>query len=340
MFLLSIFQHGDGTFAWDNLLILLIVFLAGYLLHRFNAKKTVNNKFASSIAAWESKYKSLENEFKSYKSNIAASDKHNEKLVIQLNGRVKALEGDIRALSDEKNKSHQQLILKDEELKKYSKQVAELDDNLKTLRDSKLKADAESSDKLNILEEELVKANVWEQRVKSAEEEAQKAKAAIGNAERKKLEAELRLKATTEYAGKVVPLENELKSVNEKYLVLENSINDKMSVLTEMETKIRDAEMQLQAKDKLITELQEKLSSTTALGSQLKITMAQLELQKENNNTLQKEFELKHNSSIALVNEIDYLKTAFKKLVSENELLKAQKTGVFTGADTKISSGI
>jgi hypothetical protein len=51
---------------------------------------------------------------------------------------------------------------------------------------------------------------VWERKVRAAEEEAQKAKAAVSQAERKKLDAELRLRTTAEYAGKLIPLEAEL----------------------------------------------------------------------------------------------------------------------------------
>jgi chromosome segregation ATPase len=328
MLLLNIFQHSDGSFAWENVFIILLALIAGYLLQRFNAKKISNNKYAASIAEWENKYKRLENEFKNYKSNISSADKQNEKSVLQLSGRVKSLEGDIRALSDEKNKSLQQLIVKEEEIKRYSKIVSDFEDNMKTIREDKLRAEAEWSDKLKTAKEELSRASIWEQRVKSAEEDAQKARSAIGNAERKKLEAELRLKTATEYAGKVVPLENELKLLRGKFEGQEADLNAKIIELGE-KLKANEAENaslknELSEKSKLATEATEKLSSSADNLSQLKTVMAQLELQKETNKTLQQEFEMKHASNISLIGEIEYLKNEMKKIAEENLALKSK----------------
>ena len=328
MLLLNIFQHSDGSFAWENVFIILLALIAGYLLQRFNAKKISNNKYAASIAEWENKYKRLENEFKNYKSNISSADKQNEKSVLQLSGRVKSLEGDIRALSDEKNKSLQQLIVKEEEIKRYSKIVSDFEDNMKTMREDKLRAEAEWSDKLKTAKEELSRASIWEQRVKSAEEDAQRARSAIGNAERKKLEAELRLKTATEYAGKVVPLENELKLLRGKFEGQEADLNAKIIELGE-KLKANEAENaslknELSEKSKLATEATEKLSSSADNLSQLKTVMAQLELQKETNKTLQQEFEMKHASNISLIGEIEYLKNEMKKIAEENLALKSK----------------
>jgi len=328
MLLLNIFQHSDGSFAWENVFIILLALIAGYLLQRFNAKKISNNKYAASIAEWENKYKRLENEFKNYKSNISSADKQNEKSVLQLSGRVKSLEGDIRALSDEKNKSLQQLIVKEEEIKRYSKIVSDFEDNMKTIREDKLRAEAEWSDKLKTAKEELSRASIWEQRVKSAEEDAQRARSAIGNAERKKLEAELRLKTATEYAGKVVPLENELKLLRGKFEGQEADLNAKIIELGE-KLKANEAENaslknELSEKSKLATEATEKLSSSADNLSQLKTVMAQLELQKETNKTLQQEFEMKHASNISLIGEIEYLKNEMKKIAEENLALKSK----------------
>jgi len=328
MLFLNIFQHSDGSFAWENVFIILLALIAGYLLQRFNAKKISNNKYAASIAEWENKYKKLENEYKNYKSNISSADKQNEKSLIQLSGRVKSLEGDIRALSDEKNKLLQQLVSKEEEIKRYSKIVADFEDNLKAIREEKLKAEAEWADKLKTAKEELTRASIWEQRVKSAEEDAQKAKSAIGNAERKKLEAELRLKTATEYAGKVVPLENELKLLKEKYEGQVADLDTKIAVFGN-KLKIKDEENlslknELSVKDKMIKETEEKLASSSLDLPQLKIVMAQLELQRENNKTLQQEFEMKHASNISLMNEIEYLKNEMKKIAEENLMLKSK----------------
>jgi len=317
MLLLNIFQHSDGTFAWDIILLLLLALIAGYLLNRYATKKVSDNKYAAGIAASEAKYKKLENEYKNYKSNISSAEKQNEKSVVQLSGRVKALEGDIRVLSEEKNKLYQQLLLKEEDIKRYSRQLADLEDNLKSLRESKLKEDEEWSDKLKMAKEELVKAAAWEKRVRAAEEEAQRAKSAIGNAERKKLEAELRLKATTEYAGKVGPMENEMNFLKAQFVVMES---------------------ELKTKANLITELQSKANSSEEVFSALKTASAQLELQKENNKTLQQEFDMKHASNVSLVNEIQYLKTTMTKMAAENEMLKSKMPLAITAMDDTLKA--
>jgi len=289
MILLNIFQNSDGSFSWENMAILLIAIIAGFLLHQFTAKKRVDQKYIAGLEAWDNKYKKLENEFKNYKSNIISGEKQNEKAVQQLSGRVKALEGDIRALSDEKNKQQHTLAEKDEELKKYSRQLSDIEDNMKSLKEAKAKAEAEWAEKVKALKEDLTRASAWEQRVKAAEEEAQKARSVIGNAERRKLEAELRLKTVSEYAGKVVPLENELAT-----------------------------------KNKLIADMQETINGSKEPSPELKIAIAQLELQRENNSILQQEFEMKHASNISLVNELEHIKSQLKKLAEENDMLKAK----------------
>jgi len=293
MLVLDIFQHSDGTFAWDAVLLLILAILVGSWLHRFSTKKKDEHKTAAAIVESEAKYKKLENEFKNYKSNINAGEKQNEKSVVQLGGRVKSLEGDIRVLSDEKNKLHQQVLLKDEELKKYGRQIADMDDNLKMLLENKLKSETESSEKLKATKEELARASAWERRVRAAEDEAEKAKSAIANAERKKLEAELRLKATAEFAGKVGPLEQEIQLLKNQLAILESAGNTAAGT-----------------------------SNETAAA--LKTVSAQLELQKDSNITLQKELEIKHQASIALMGEIEYLKNTLSKMASENEMLRSK----------------
>ncbi|PWT75279.1 MAG: hypothetical protein C5B59_09255 [Bacteroidetes bacterium] len=289
MTLLNIFQNNDGTFSWENMAIVLIALIAGYILHQFTAKKKVDQKYISGLEAWDNKYKKLENEFKNYKSNITTGEKQSEKTAQQLNGRVKALEGDIRVLSDDRNKLLHVLTEKDEGLKKYSRQISDLEDSMKSWKEAKARTDAEWAEKVKSLKEDLTRAAAWEQRVKGAEEEAQKAKSMTGNAERRKLEAELRLKTVSEYAGKVVPLENELA-----------------------------------IKNKLINEMQELINGGKASSEDLKIAMAQLELQRENNSILQQEFEMKHASNISLVNELEHLKSQFRKLAEENDMLKSK----------------
>ena len=188
----------------------MLAVLAGFLLHRFGVKKMENKKYRKSLAEWESKCKRVENEYKNYKSSITGMERQNEKAVIELNSRLKGLEGDIRALSDEKNKFHYQLQEKEQEIRKYSTQTYDLEDRIKSLQEIKAKAEANWETKLRVSNEERLKAQSWETRVRAAEDEAQKSRAALGHAERKKLEAELRLKTTAEYAGKIVPMEAEL----------------------------------------------------------------------------------------------------------------------------------
>ena len=84
MVLLNILQNTDGTLAWDNLLILVLAVMAGYFLHRFGVKKIENKRYLKSLAEWESKCKRVENEYKNYKASITGSEKHHEKLVVDL----------------------------------------------------------------------------------------------------------------------------------------------------------------------------------------------------------------------------------------------------------------
>ena len=53
MFLLNIFQNTDGTTAWDNILILLVVFVAGYLLNRFSKQQNEKIKQSRETKEWE-----------------------------------------------------------------------------------------------------------------------------------------------------------------------------------------------------------------------------------------------------------------------------------------------
>lgn len=210
MGLLNIFQHADGTTAWDTMLIILFSFVAGWLLHQFTAKKKLNAQHRKTLAEGETKYKRLENDYKNYRSNIASTEKHNDKAVIELNGRVKALEGDIRTLADEKNKAVHQLTDKDQEIKRLLRQIIEKDDSIAEEKALMAKTNAEWAEKLSISQNSLTNALAWEQKAKNAETEAARIKDAVAHAERKKLEAELRLKAVSEYAGKTGTLEMEL----------------------------------------------------------------------------------------------------------------------------------
>src|SRR5450631_4074841 len=148
MVLLNILQNTDGTLAWDNLLILIFAVLAGYFIHRFGVKKIENKKYLKTLAEWESRCKRAENEYKNYMSSIIGSEKHNEKLVGELHNRIKGLEGDIRALSDEKNKIYHQLTYKEQDNRKYSKQVSDLEERIKSMLEIKAKADSNWESKL------------------------------------------------------------------------------------------------------------------------------------------------------------------------------------------------
>jgi chromosome segregation ATPase len=336
MLLLNIFQNIDGSFAWETLVILFAGIIAGYLLSRFTAKKTENKLYSKGISEWENKYKHLESEFKNYKSNISSSEKHAEKSAQELSGRVKALEGDIRALSEEKNKFHHQLHAKEEENKNFSKQIYDTEDRLKMLKEAQAKSEAEWTEKLKVAKADLAKAMAWESRVRSAEEEAQKAKSIVGQAERKKLEAELRLKATTEYAGKVGPLETELQLQKEKFSALESEAKNKLEAFREVSARVQGLEQQLKGKEEELRSLGQKLAthvdvpaenkSTSPLleevNAKVNMLSAQLELQKENNNILQQEFEIKHATNVSLLSEIDNLKANLKKLMEDKESIK------------------
>lgn len=193
-------------------MIIVLAFVAGWLLHKLALNKKIDERHRQAMAELETKYKKVENEYKNYKSNIAATDKHHEKAVIESNARVKALEGDIRALAEEKNKVRNQLTDKDQEIRRLLQQLTEKDDVVSTIKESRAKAEEEWAEKLRTANQSLTRALSWEDKAKQAESEATRAKDAIGHAERKKLEAELRLKAVSDYAGKIGPLQSELEA--------------------------------------------------------------------------------------------------------------------------------
>jgi len=310
MVLLNIFQNSEGGFAWDNLIVLLVAFILGYLLQRFSRRQTENKIYSRSVQEWENKYKKLENEFKTFKTNLASADKHAEKTSIELNQRVKSLEGDIRALSDEKNKYHHQLLSKAEELKAYSRQVSDLEDSLKVLQESKVKSEADWSHRLSLSQDALHKASAWEGRVRAAEEEALKARASLNQAERRKLEAELRLKSTTEYAGKVVPLEKDLSNAKERLHVLESEL--------------QAAKKEILHKDELMQAMHRHADADESLHTRIRSLEAQLELFKDNNTILQHEFELKHATNLALESEIEALRRALT--IKKDEIVIAPRS--------------
>jgi chromosome segregation ATPase len=238
MALLNILQRLDGSIAWDNMAIVLLALVAGYLIHRYGVTHAFNTKFAAIVAGWEAKYKTLENEFKGYKTSLAATEKAAHKSLADMSSRVKALEGDIRALSEEKNKLHQQLVTKEEAQKKYLGQMSVLEDRLKELHSEKERSEAFWSSKLEQTKAELIKAAAWEQRIKSAEQEVLRARGAASHAERKLLETELRLKATAEFAGRVGSLENDLAQAKQKTSDLIAELKNKAAQVGELESKL------------------------------------------------------------------------------------------------------
>jgi chromosome segregation ATPase len=321
MVLLNILQNSDGSFAWDNIFILVVAFVLGYLLKRVAGKQKEHRIFSKSLHEWEERYKKLEGEFKAYRSNIVSSEKHGEKSVLELSQRVKSLEGDIRALSDEKNKYHHQLMSKSEELKGYSKQVADLEDELKIIKELKIKSESEWNQKLTASNEALVRASAWEGRVRAAEDEALKARAALNMAERRKLESELRLKSTTEYAGKVVPLENELAGLKEKFAAAENELSA-----------LKKEALQ---REELLSAMRRNTTAEDAMGSKIKTLEAQLDLQKENNTILQQEFEIKHATNLSLKAEIEALRQALTLTTrGESGLATVQPEKTLAGSPT------
>jgi chromosome segregation ATPase len=282
--MLNIFQNTDGTFAWDNGVILLLIFAAGYLVHRFMEKRSVNKQYSNSVRDMEGRYHKLESEYKAFKSSREATERHAEKAAVTLGQRVKALEGDIRALAEEKNRLLQQFEEREQEIKKNATQKAEMEDRLKLLQESWVKAEAGWEAKLKTAEQERTKAMVWETKVRSAEEDTLKAKSALGQAERRKLEAELRLKATIEYAAKMGPLEVELQALKEKSKVWEKEISDKA-----------ESEASLQ------------------------LTKVQLELMTQNNQVFRQELEAKQGLTTTLIAEIETLKRNLKELVENGQ---------------------
>lgn len=286
MRLLNILIQSDGTLAWDNVLILLLAVVAGYLIRGTLSKKSEKRQTNQALAEWENKFKQVTNEYKNYRASIESSDRNREKSGTDLQNRVKALEGDIRALSEEKTRFSQKFQEKDEETSRYARQAMESEDRYKTLQENKNQMESGWQSRWQKLSEELTRALSWEQRVRSAEDEAQKARSAIGLAERKKLDAELRLKATSEYAGKVIPLETELNSLREKYEVLELELKVAREAVTEREVNAARLELSRQSQAALQLELETRQNEHTALIAEVGNLRRELQLTLEENRRL------------------------------------------------------
>jgi chromosome segregation ATPase len=326
MAFLNILTHYDGTTAWENLLILLGVFVAGWILQRLLAKQKQNSQYNALVKESESKVKTAENELKAYKANTNHNEKAQLKSLTDLGGRVKALEGDIRVLSEERNKYHQLFIAKSDELKKNAFQVVDLEDHLKSLKEERAKGEAELNQKLKTTKEELVKASAWEARVKNAEEEAQKARAALGMAERKKLEAELRLKATSEFAARVVPLENDLKTALGMQESLESTVSELSAHKSGLETANRQLEEtlraekekaqnlrdELSAREHFIGELKDQLAASVDLSTRWKTAAAEMDLLKSNIAIMKQELAAKQTAVQTLQMELEQARSAVK----------------------------
>src|SRR5215469_9320960 len=100
MGLLNILTHYDGTTAWENIVILILAFVAGWLLHQQAVKRRQNEQHKAMAKESEAKVKAAENELKSFKSQVSHSEKTQQKNLGEVAGRVRSLEGDIRALSE------------------------------------------------------------------------------------------------------------------------------------------------------------------------------------------------------------------------------------------------
>jgi chromosome segregation ATPase len=322
MGLLNILTHYDGTTAWENILILLLAFVAGWLLHQQLIKRRQNQQYKALAKESEAKVKSAENELKAFKMQVAHNEKTQIKSLGELTGRVRSLEGDIRALSEERNKYHQQFIAKSDESKKIGTQIGDLEDQLKTLKEEKTRNEAEWTQKLKSTREELTRAAAWETRVRAAEDEAAKARATLGAAERRKLEAELRLKATSEYASKVVPLESALQEATKKYDSLEASANSWSARITSIENDLKKKEEELETekvhvqqlsasllmKDQHIADLQAQTLAADEVSSRLKTASAELELLKVHNAALSQEVAARQATALTMQKELELAK--------------------------------
>jgi chromosome segregation ATPase len=325
---LNIFFRSNGSFAWENILILLAAFGIGYLVRRWLDQKSIN-KSTVSASGWETKYKHVDTEYRSYKSNIAATTRHHEKAVGDLTLRTKALEGDIKALAEEKNKLNHLVGAKDEEIKKYSRQVSMMEDKAKEVYAENESRIAEISAQLKKTKEELAKALVWEERVKGAEEEARKAKSALSDIQRRTLEFDMRLKAASEYAAKVQPLEAELKALKEKYAAFQDELASKDNVSGELNAKMEKLNVSIEMlqkeksqfielvskKDIEIAALQSQLKSTSEAASRVTGLQTEIKLIQGTNKALQQELADK----TALLNK---LQSAQQKVETANPTLQ------------------
>lgn len=301
MILLNILQNPDGTIAWVNIAILLVVFVIGFMINRYRSRQSIG-MLSSASKEWSQKFKHAENEYKSYRSGHEAAFRQQEKLVAEMTGRVKSLEGDIKVLAEEKNKFLHRLQEREDELKNCTRQLSDWDEKMKNWELEKATQIADVTGKLRQTIAERDAAAAWEGKTHAAEDEARKARAAFADIQRKTLEFDMRLKAASEYAAKVRPLEASLRLAEEKYQKLEQEmavaatdgdrkkeLQDAMASLSKVSVEKETLGKQLTQQEQVIRTLREELNADADLRGQLRASEGELQMVRATNAALQKE---------------------------------------------------
>jgi|GEM_PF-2326841 len=309
MILLELFTNADGSIAWLNIAVMVLVAIIGYLIGNSPGKKQIN-RLKDSIREKENQLRKAENDFKSYKSGHEATFKQHERAVSEMNSRVKSLEGDIKSLADEKNRLFHKIEGKDEEIKNSNRQISALEEKIKLIMveeerhlAEKDKAISDITGKWKTTGDELGRARSWEEKVHAAEEDARKAKQALADHQRRSIEFDLRLKSASEYAAKVQPLESELKEMQQRFEDYKQEIASKDNLSSGMEEQVKASKATIEILNKELTELKNIVASKDSINNELrdkleiakqtsgKITALEAEIKtlKETNAVLQQE---------------------------------------------------
>jgi chromosome segregation ATPase len=276
MIFLEIFTNPDGSIAWLNIAVIILAGIIGYLIGGSPGKKQIN-RLKDSMREKENQLRKAENDFKSYKTGHEASFKQHERSVADMNMRVKSLEGDIKALADEKNRLFHKIEEKEDAIKASNRQVSTLEEKIKLLileeekhLAEKEKLISEITGKWKTTGEELGRARSWEEKVHAAEEDARKARQALADHQRRSIDFDLRLKSASEYAAKVQPLENELKTMQQKFEDYKQEITSKNNISTEIEEKLRSSKATIDILNKELTELKNAVASKENINQELR----------------------------------------------------------------------
>jgi predicted flap endonuclease-1-like 5' DNA nuclease len=138
MLLLGIFDMFtacDGKTAWAFLPFLLVAGLLGYLLKHFMGSNHNASVYQTQLTDWQTRYNSLQAEYKNYQSTIGSTTKNNDQSLADVTSKIKLLEATALQLTEEKNKLNLSLIEKQNDVVRYTNTTATLEKELNSWKE-------------------------------------------------------------------------------------------------------------------------------------------------------------------------------------------------------------